>query len=46
MLSKNVKKKSAQKDSDDFGSRKFESQILALFDSSPLHQFAKFNDFS
>ena len=23
----------------------FESQILALFDTSPLHQFAKFNDF-
>ena len=23
----------------------FESQILALFDTYPLHQFAKFNDF-
>ena len=34
MQSKNVKKKN-QKDSDDF-----ESQILALFDTSPLHQFA------
>ena len=24
----------------------FESQILAHFDTSPLHQFAKFNDFN
>ena len=29
--------KKNQKDSD------FESQILTLFDTSPLHQFAKFN---
>ena len=23
----------------------FERQVLALFDTSPLHQFAKFNNF-
>ena len=36
-----------EKDSDDFWCRKltFESQINALFDTSPLHQFSKFNNF-
>ena len=34
-----------QKDSDDFGQIDFESQILALFDTSPLRLFAKFNNF-
>ena len=39
--------KKTQKDSDDFWSTKLtlKGQILALFDSSPLHQFAKFNEF-
>ena len=36
-----------EKDLDDFWHRNidFESQILALFDTSPLHQFLKFNNF-
>ena len=37
--------KKIEKDSDDFWYRKFECQILALYDTSPLHQFFKFNNF-
>ena len=53
MLSKNANKKNVlligifrwkknEKDSNDFD---FKGQIVALFDTSPLHQFSKFNDF-
>ena len=39
-------KKKIEKDSDDFWHRKLtESQILALFDSSPFVQISKFNIF-
>ena len=44
-LYSSMKQKKNQKDSDDFWENWLESQILVLFDISPLHQFAKWTGF-